>query len=177
MPSMDVGTPVVPPDVENALHDWLSGASRVAILGIGSPLMGDDAVGARIAERLQGKTPCSVLPLVCWTVPESCTGPIRRFAPTHVLLIDAAQLGQAPGASKLVPAENVLGLSLSTHSMPLRLLADYLSKTTGAKIAVLAIQPKETHMGEGLSEGLQRVAQRLADLLLRVLPACERKGH
>jgi len=168
--SSEAGTAVDLQEVERALRDWLSGAERVVLLGIGSPLSGDDAVGAEIVRKLEGKTSNQVLPLVCWTVPESCTGPIRRFAPTNVLMIDAAELRRVPGSSQLIAAGDVLGLSLSTHSMPLRLLAEYLTKTTGAEIALLAVQPKETALGEGLSEDLQRAAQKLADMLLRVLP-------
>jgi hydrogenase 3 maturation protease len=156
-------------EVEQTLRKGLSGARRVVIVGIGSQLQGDDAAGARVAQQLLGRTPGNVLPLVCWTVPESYAEPIRRFRPTHVLLIDAAELGQMPGACRLVSAEDVLGLALSTHPMPLRLLAKYLRKTTDAEIALLALQPKQTELGAGLSQELDHVAQELADMLLRAL--------
>jgi len=155
-------------EVEQTLRKGLSGARRVVIVGIGSQLQGDDAAGARVAQQLLGRTPGNVLPLVCWTVPESYAEPIRRFRPTHVLLIDAAELGQMPGACRLVSAEDVLGLALSTHPMPLRLLAKYLRKTTDAEIALLALQPKQTELGAGLSQELDRVTHALADVLLRV---------
>jgi len=156
-------------EVEQTLCKWLSGARRVVIVGIGSQLQGDDAAGARVVEQLHGRTPGSVLPLVCWTVPESYAEPIRSFRPTHVLLIDAAELGEMPGVFRLVSAEDVLGLALSTHSMPLSLLAEYLRKTTGAKIALLALQPKQTEFGARLSQELDRVTHDLADVLLRVV--------
>ncbi|KPL14897.1 MAG: hypothetical protein AMJ93_17120 [Anaerolineae bacterium SM23_84] len=138
-------------EVEQSLRKWLSGARRVVIVGIGSQLQGDDAAGARVAQQLLGRTPGNVLPLVCWTVPESYAEPIR------------------PGACRLVSAEDVLGLALSTHPMPLRLLAKYLRKTTDAEIALLALQPKQTELGAGLSQELDHVAQELADMLLRAL--------
>lgn len=163
--------------VERDLRNWLSGASRVVIVGIGSEWRGDDAVGARIVQEVHGKTSSSVLPIVCWTVPESYTGPIRRFAPTHVLLIDAAELGRKPGTCRLVVPEEVLGLSLSTHTMPLKLLVKYLSKATGASIALLAVQPRQTKLGEGLSQELQKGAQELAGMLLRVLPGGEANSN
>lgn len=160
---------VDPPEIEHDLRNWLSGADKVVIVGIGSQWRGDDAVGARIAQKLHGRTSSNVLPIVCWTVPESCTGPVRLFSPTHILLIDAAELGWMPGTCQLMPVEDVLGLSLSTHTVPLKLLAKYLSKTTGAAIALLAIQPKQTELGAGLSKELDHVAQKLADMLLRAL--------
>jgi hydrogenase 3 maturation protease len=162
--------------VERDLRNWLSGARKVVIVGIGSQWRGDDAVGARVAQELHGKTSSNVLPIVCWTVPESCTGPVRLFAPTHILLIDAAELGRTPGSCQLIPVEDVLGLSLSTHTMPLKLLAKYLSMATGAPIALLAVQPKQTGFGEAFSEELQKAAHRLAGVLLRVLPGGESKN-
>jgi len=155
--------------VEQGLRRWLSGAGRVVFVGIGGELQGDDAAGARVAQQLCGRTASNVLPLICWTVPESFAEPIRRFRPTHVLLIDAAELGQMPGACRLVSAEDVLGLALSTHGMPLRLLAKYLRKTTDAEIALLALQPKQTELGGGLSQELARVTHDLADVLLKVV--------
>jgi hydrogenase 3 maturation protease len=163
--------------VERDLRNWLSGARRVVIVGIGSEWRGDDAVGARVAQELHGKTSSNVLPIVSWTVPESCTGPIRLFAPTHILLIDAAELGRTPGTCRLVVPEAMLGLSLSTHTMPLKLLVKYLSKATGASIALLAVQPKQTELGEGLSQELHKAARRLADMLLGVLSSGQSNGN
>jgi hydrogenase 3 maturation protease len=155
--------------VERDLRTWLSGATRVAIVGIGGPLQGDDAVGARIAQGLLGRTSCNVLPMACWTVPESCTGPIRAFCPTHVLLIDAAELGQPAGTCRLVEPDALEGLSLSTHSAPLRLVAEFLSRTTGAQVALLAVQPKSTELGERMTGQLLRAAAEVAEMLLRVI--------
>jgi hydrogenase 3 maturation protease len=155
--------------VERHLRSWLSGAGRVAILGIGGPLQGDDAVGARVAQGLLDRTADNVLPMVCWTVPESCTGPIRAFQPTHVLLVDAAELGQPAGTCRLVEADALAGLSLSTHSAPLRLVVQYLSKSTGARVALLGVQPKRTELGERMTAELEQLAGELAEMLLRVV--------
>jgi hydrogenase 3 maturation protease len=155
--------------VEQELRGWLSGARRVAIVGIGGPLQGDDAVGARVAQGLLDRTAENVLPMVCWTVPESCTGPIRAFQPTHVLLVDAAELGQPAGTCRLVQADSLVGMSLSTHSAPLRLVAEFLSKSTGAQVALLAVQPKRTELGEPMTAQLEHTAEQLAEMLLRVV--------
>ena len=144
-------------------------------VGIGSQLQGDDGAGARVAQQRHGRTPGHVLPLVCWTVPESCTGPIRAFHPTHVLLVDAAELGQPAGTCRLVEAEALFGLSLSTHSAPLGLVAKFLSKTTGARVALLAVQPKQMELGERMTAELEEVAEELAEMLLRVVGEASRE--
>jgi hydrogenase 3 maturation protease len=170
---VDIGAAESTPGLRQAgrsLREWLVTASRIAVVGIGGQLQEDDAIGARIAQRLLDKTGNNVRVLVCWTVPESCTGPIRQFDPSHVLLIDAAQLGQLPGAVQLIDPGSLLGLSISTHSMPLKLLVLYLSKATRAQIALLAVQPRDTGLGERLSPPLESAAQDLSTMLLTVLP-------
>jgi len=64
------------------------------VLGIGNPLRGDDAVGLRIIQNLMGKVPDDVLLLECEMVPENYLSKIEQFKPTHVLMVDAAQLNE-----------------------------------------------------------------------------------
>ena len=53
--------------------------------------------------------------------------------------------------------------------LPLRVFSEYVKQSTGAKIALLLIQPKNVEFGEGLSLELQGVAERIAGLLLDLL--------
>ncbi len=160
-------------EIERKLYDWLANAGRVVIVGIGGTLKGDDGVGVEIVRRLKGKTSEMVCPLECGTAPESCLGPIRRFRPTHVLMIDAAELGLQPGSSMLIAPNEVKGFPISTHSLPLGIVAEYLERTTGAKVALLAIQPRQIELGKGLSEEVEKAAELLSRILLRVLPSGE----
>jgi hydrogenase 3 maturation protease len=78
---------------------------RIAILGIGNELNGDDAAGlwcarsfaalARCGERFGNKE--RVLIIEAGPSPESFGGPLRRFAPDLVLLVDAAEMGERLG--------------------------------------------------------------------------------
>jgi hydrogenase 3 maturation protease len=101
-----------------------TGDFRVAVLGIGNDLNADDAAGvlaARAVMDCAGKHAADArapegaalaggvdmargaLPGLAWLVidagpsPESFTGPLRRFAPNLVVMIDAAQMGAPPG--------------------------------------------------------------------------------
>jgi len=60
--------------------------------------------------------------------------------------------------------------AFSTHILPLRVFCDYLAETTGAKIALLLIQPKNTDFGEGLSPEVEASAEEISKTLLVVLP-------
>jgi len=158
-------------DIGNNLKNWLSNAQRVVVAGIGNPLRKDDFVGVEIVRNLLNKVSQSVYLIECETVPESFVEPITEFKPTHILIIDAALLNLKPGSSKLIePGQMMKHPAISTHALPLRIFCEYLAKTTGAKIALLVIQPKDTSFEEGLTSKLRETATNLTNLLSRVLP-------
>ncbi|KPV62430.1 MAG: hydrogenase 3 maturation protease [Candidatus Bathyarchaeota archaeon BA1] len=157
-------------ETEGRLRDWLLDARRVVVAGVGSSLRRDDFIGVKVVRGLRNKVSSFVYLIECETVPESFIEPIIEFKPTHVLIIDAALLGLKAGAFNLVEPEQLVGPIVSTHFLPLQIFCDYLAKTTGAKIALLAIQPKDTSFGEGLTPELEKAAEYLTDFLLRALP-------
>ena len=158
-------------DIEVNLKNWLSNAQKVVIAGIGNPLRKDDFVGVEIVRNLQNKVSQSVYLIECETVPESFMEPITEFKPTHMLVIDAALLNLKPGSSKLTKTDQLSQQpAISTHSLPLQIFCEYLSRTTEAKIALLVIQPKDTSFGEGLTAELKKTAVKLTNLLSRILP-------
>ena len=157
-------------EIEKELANWLTGAKKVVIAGIGNPIRTDDYAGLKIVEQLKGKLPETVCLLECETVPESYLLEIEEFYPTHVLLIDAAFLGLNPGEASLVDVEKIGDFSaITTHLLPLRIFCDYVKQVTGAKIALLLIEPKSMEFGEGLTAEVQVAAERLTKILLGLL--------
>jgi len=158
-------------ELEDKLQSWLSDARRVVVTGIGNPLRKDDFVGVEIVRNLRGRVSQLVYLIECETVPESFIGPITRFKPSHILLIDAGILNQESGSSKLIePDQMATQTAISTHALPLQIFCKYLAKTIGAKIALLVIQPKDTSFGEGLTAELKEAAKYLTGLLSKILP-------
>jgi hydrogenase 3 maturation protease len=160
----------MPEEIENPLKNWFADAKRVVITGIGNPIRTDDYVGLKIVEELKGKVSATVLLLEAETVPESYLLEIEEFHPTHVLLIDAAFLGLKPGEASLLEAEKIAGYSaVTTHLLPLRIFCEYVKQATGAKIALLLIEPKNMDFGEGLTFEIETAAERLAKNLADLL--------
>lgn len=155
--------------IAEELSRWLKDARRLVILGIGSPIRRDDSIGLALVNQLKGNVPRSVRLISCETVPESFTREVRQFRPTHVIMIDAALLKLLPGEARLVPLEKIKGLAISTHTLPLNIFAEYVKQTTKAKIILLAIQPKDTSFGTGLTSELEKTSKSLADLLQKVV--------
>ncbi|HUJ25785.1 MAG TPA: hydrogenase 3 maturation endopeptidase HyCI [Myxococcales bacterium] len=140
-------------------------AARVAVLGVGSALRGDDGAGLGVARRLQaGRARVRSGRLAAFighTAPENLTGEIARFRPTHLVLVDAADLGREPGAVELVPRERIAGASFSTHALPLPLLIGYLERATGCRSIVVGIQPAQLGLMRRLSPEVQRAVGRV----------------
>ncbi|MQY67867.1 MAG: hydrogenase maturation peptidase HycI [Hadesarchaea archaeon] len=152
------------------LRSFLKGASRVAIVGIGSDMRGDDVAGIEVVRRLRRKLESSkVLLIEGGVTPENFTREIRKFKPTHVLLIDATDFGSKPGDIVLAEPEAIVGQSISTHTLPLSILAGYLQEQTGAKIMLLGIQPARAQMGAEMSEPVKDAIERVKEALMMEL--------
>jgi hydrogenase 3 maturation protease len=157
-------------DLQKELKKWFAKSGKVVVAGIGNPIRMDDFVGVKIVQDLEGKVSEKVFLLECETVPESFIQPIVEFAPTHVLLIDTAILGLAPGTARLIDPERIADFpAVTTHVLPLRIFCEYITKETGAKIALLLIEPKNTEFGEGLTPQVTASAQNIVRILLEVL--------
>jgi hydrogenase 3 maturation protease len=156
--------------IKKDLKNWFAKADKVVVAGIGNPIRSDDYVGLKIVADLQGKVSESVCLLECETVPESYLLDIEQFKPTHVLLIDAAFLELKPGEARFADAERMVDYStISTHALPLRIFCEYVKKATGAKIALLLIEPASMEFGEGLSVEVEAAAEQITKLLLELL--------
>jgi len=143
---------------------------RIAVMGIGHELQGDDAAGVLIARRLQTLIRPSEERLILCTgpAPENFCGALRRFEPDLVLMIDAAQMDEAPGTVRLIPYQDVTGVGASTHTLPLHILASYLTSELGCEITLLGIQPVFVEFGE-ISPLMRKVVPAIAQRLAIVL--------
>ena len=141
---------------------------RLAVLGIGHELCGDDAVGVRLAGMLRplaaGKE--RVLVIEAGPAPENFTGPLRRFQPDLVLLVDAAQLDGRPGAIGWLDLQSTGGMSASSHTLPLHILVSYLVAELGCQVALIGIQPEQTFADGPLTARVQAAAQEVVQALM-----------
>lgn len=157
-------------EILEELKSWSAGATKVVVVGIGNPIRTDDYVGLKVVQDLQGKLPETVCLLEAETVPENYLSTIEKFHPSHVLLVDAAFIKLKPGEARLVDSEKIVDYSaISTHVLPLRIFCEYVKQATGAKIALLLVEPNSMEFGEGLSVEVKAAAERLGKLLLYLL--------
>jgi hydrogenase 3 maturation protease len=144
--------------------------AKIAVVGIGNELCGDDAAGVTIARALQPHENDRLLIIDAGPAPENCTGPIRRFDPDLVLLVDAAQMDETPGTVCCVAWQDTTGFGASTHTLPPYVLAQYLMTTLECDVALVGIQPVSMGYDEPCSPEVNRaidsVVEKLAEMLI-----------
>lgn len=106
--------------------------------------------------------------------PENSTAALRRFAPEIILMIDAAEMNERPGSIRWIDMNELDGMSASTHSMPLSMLARYLTLELNCEIKLLGIQPQSNTVGEWVSpQVVESVNEIVASLISSLSPKVE----
>jgi hydrogenase 3 maturation protease len=146
---------------------------RIAIVGIGNEYHGDDAAGVGVARALQQREYAAdvgrVLVIEAHRAPENITGELRSFRPQEVILIDAVQMNLPSGEIAWIPWEITTGMCASSHSLPLSMLARYLTLEFGCKVHLLGIQPAQNDVYAPLSQAVQAAVDELIQTFCRLL--------
>ena len=156
--------------LQSLLKNSLTGARRIAILGIGSEFRGDESAGILAAEYISkkniGTKSVAIEVFLGATAPENLTGVIKRFKPSHLVIIDAIDASQKPGTILVLDPTAAGGATFSTHTMPAKILAMYLTKSTRCKTIIIGIQAKSIDFGDTISKDVGRSARFLSDSLI-----------
>ena len=152
----------------------LKGAKRVAVLGVGSELRGDDIAGILVLKSLDKskklKPGVKLKTFEGSTAPENLTGDIRAFKPTHIIIVDSADIVEKPGTVLLLRADEVgRGISFSTHKIPPKVLIDYFAGTMKCEIFIIGIQPKSIGFGKPASKAVIAASKSVASSILESL--------
>jgi hydrogenase 3 maturation protease len=157
---------------ERDLASWLKGSRKVLVMGIGNPLGGDDNLGNAMIDAMKRLPPIKgVTFLRCDTIPENFTGRIRRLRPDRVIIIDASEINGRWGEAVLIPPSEIKGIPISNHSLPINLLSEYVQETTGTKVMMLAVQPKEMSYSDRLSKEIEVAITVISKKLFEILSA------
>ncbi|MEM2169537.1 MAG: hydrogenase 3 maturation endopeptidase HyCI [Candidatus Bathyarchaeia archaeon] len=156
--------------VMEKLREWLLEAERIAIIGIGNPILMDDSVGIKVTQDLKGKVSSKVLLIECEITPENYLQEITDFKPTHILIIDAAMLSLKPGEIAIFKLEDLdMNNIFSTHFLPIRLFCEYITRALDTEVKLLLIQPKQIDFGEDLSPEVSLSKEKVVKLILSAL--------
>jgi hydrogenase 3 maturation protease len=163
-------------DLFTFLTQRIGGFERLAVLGVGSVLRADDAAGMEVV-RIVGERLAPARPDVRLfggeTAPENFSGSILRFAPTHLLIVDAADVALAPGHVTEICPGDVGGPTYCSHMLPLKIMVDYLVRETGVQVTLLGIQYHTLEFDGAMSREVTQAVDTVCDTLMCVINARE----
>ncbi len=131
------------------------------LMGVGNTLRGDDGAGPYLARTFHREGWISI---DCGTMPENFTPVLRREHPSMVILVDAADMGLAPGEFRRVPQDHIADVSIGTHQTSLTFFISYISPLVG-EVAFIGIQPEALCDRPSLSASVLQGVERLKTLL------------
>jgi hydrogenase 3 maturation protease len=158
------------------LRQKLDNASRVAVLGVGSDLRGDDIAGIIAVEQIEKTIKQKTLQpevklFIGATAPENLTGEIKKFQPSHLIIIDSVHSNVLPGRIMIMAPEEVEGVSFFTHKLPIKLMIDYLLQFCNCRVIIIGIQPKDIAIGRPISKEIGRAVKKLSEAIAKILSA------
>ncbi len=154
-------------NIQKQLQKILVG--RVLILGVGNRMRGDDSAGSLLIDKIQNCK--NFVCLDCGIVPENYLEKVVTADPDILLIVDAINFCGSQGEIRVFNPNDIDSGGLSTHSLSLRMVCDYLKSRMDVRIYLLGIQPKDTGFHDGLSETVNASVESLATTL------CELSMH
>ena len=130
---------------------------------IGNSLRGDDGIAPYI---LQNLLPCKgVRYLDAGINPERIIDEAVSGHPVYTLFIDAADFNGRPGETVILKREDIPERALSTHMIPVSVIAALIESETGCETGYLGIQAVATGYEPGLSPEVKKTADRIIALI------------
>ncbi len=165
--------------IKQQLSNLLSNACRIGVLGIGYELAGDDAAGMIAARYLQkllskkestkisGNESGRIKVFFGAEMPENCSGDIRKFNPSHLILIDCSDAGEDIGDIRFISLQDAGGgASFTTHRLPLEIFLNYLFPDKNCEIIIIGIKPGTLDFASSPSKEVASSARFVAKTIL-----------
>jgi hydrogenase maturation protease len=147
------------------------GRGAALVLGVGSPLFGDDGLGVRAVELLaERRLPPDVQVEEIGTPGLGLAAWLEGWP--RVIIVDAVRMGETPGAWRRFPPGQVrrmaCGQALSLHEPG---LADGLAMAQALDLlpehtVIYGVEPERTDAGQGLSPAVIQALPGLIDSIL-----------
>jgi hydrogenase 3 maturation protease len=133
-------------------------------------MMGDDAAGMLVVQKLKASLPVNSLLSVIegGPAPENCTGAIRKLSPGMVILVDAGDFQASPGSVALFTAKEAVGVSAFGHSLPLHVIGGFIETELRCPVLLLLIQPESIEYDHGITPRVNNAVQQVSQMFLEL---------
>lgn len=139
-------------------------------------MRGDDGLGPLLSEQLYqklleitDKDTDNIYLLNTETTPENHTLEIRNLKPSHIIIIDAVEFEAEAGEMLIIEKEQIDTFNISTHSMPISFIINYIEETVGSKIITIGIQPKQMNLINTISEEVKTSVEELTNIITELV--------
>jgi hydrogenase 3 maturation protease len=162
------------------LKKKIKGVQKICMLSVGNTKRGDDAFGplalVMILSRLKRYKFKSLLFINGGETPENFTADIRRFQPALTIILDSCVSGKKPGTIYIVDPEKIQFDDISTHRLPLSMLAKFLEKTIPTKVIILGIEPANLNFGDDISPEVNKAIDNFVLTMVQILNEWKETG-
>jgi hydrogenase maturation protease len=140
---------------------------KLAIVGLGYEMRGDNAAGVVIAYALRPlAAQCqNVVVIAAGAAPDHHTRLLRHADPGLIVLVEAVQLDKPPGTVAWIPWDATANLMTATDTL---MLFDRLGSQLQCEIALIGIQPADTAVGTALSPEVRQAIDQVIKGLAQV---------
>jgi len=161
-------------NLKKTLSDFLVDMKALGVLGVGSELRSDDVAGMLVSELVEmylnrKSTKARVQVFHGATAPENLTGEIKKFKPSHLIIVDTAELKKKPGDVMMFDPASVSNFSFSTHKLPIKIMIDFIKQSIDCKVAIIGIQPKSIEFGQTPSMEVKKASENVAAAIEEVI--------
>lgn len=145
--------------------------SRISIIGIGHPLLGDDYVGCWITNQwlTQEYLSKKIQVLTAESNPENFLGPIVKFNPDHLVLLDAISGMNEAGTISLIPWTEEVMLDTYLFSTPLSKFCAFIHHETQCEITLVGINIIPSGLSTEISPTIKQAGQQVIQALQQIL--------
>jgi hydrogenase maturation protease len=139
-------------------------SGKSVVLCLGNRYLGDDGIGIRVADALDGILGADVLVEASQTMDLPLLS--RYEGASRVIVVDALKSGASPGVVSryaLVPKGVPLQALKGPHSLELHDFFDIAWQTglLGCPVTIVGVEPKDCGVGEGLTKELEGAIPRV----------------
>ncbi|QLR04490.1 hydrogenase maturation peptidase HycI [Providencia rettgeri] len=139
--SMEIESSAESVSAKNLLSSDNPSPVQNLMLAVGNSMMGDDGAGPMLFDLMQQTPIDGWVAINGGSSPESVSHQVRALKPQRLLIVDAADIGLAPGEIRVIDPDDIAEMFImSTHNLPLNFLIDQLKEDVG-EIIFLGIQP------------------------------------
>lgn len=160
-------TPGEPQEALKLAIEGVIGEGPVYVLGLGYVDKADDGAGVHVANALK-----KTLPDYSHSEHDGVEGLVleisERTGPGTVLFVDAGDMEAEPGTIGIVPRGQLKETEMSTHRVPVALMASILERS-GKSVSIIVVQPESLEFRGRVSpkveESINLIVATLSDLM------------